>query len=339
MNLAQTFAPARALAQHCPELTERGPRPEERAEQLAAWRRDVAREVALDVAQLLSGTKLDAQLGEPQAMRGDAMFDRIGAVAANCLLRCGLEGQTVLLSFSVETAIALTDRSFGGTGEPIAEPAQGLPRSAGLLMEQAGRMIAQAIARVSTAGGAADEVQGDVIIRSESASRLKPFSPLAECMVIELTLRASDGIRWTGMIAMSAECLGSLLPGVGSGAHGKDRADAKTDPQETALIAIPLSLQAVLAEFDLSLSQLDRLAPGDRIPLAIARDIPLRAGQQLVASGSLGTTEDRMALRLTRIAGGAAFAVATEPAAIQAAATEPAEVEPGTTPPSTGSLI
>lgn len=333
MNLAETFAPARAIAQHCAELTERGPRPEERAEQLAAWRRDVAREVGQDMAQLLSGTKLEAQLGEPRPMRGQAVFDRIGAVAANSLLRCGLAGQTVLLSFSVATAIALTDRSFGGTGEPDKEPAQSLPRSAGLLVEQAARIIAQAIARVSTASAAADEVEGDVIIRSESASRLKPFTPVSECMVFELSLRAADGISWTGTLAMSSECLASLLLGIGSEAPGKDLGDAQTDPQDTALIAIPLSLRAVLAEFDLSLSQLDRLAPGDRIPLAVARDIPLRVGHQLVASGSLGTMEDRMALRLTRMAGGAAFAAATQPAV-----THPTATQAGTTPPSTGPM-
>ncbi|MEO0871247.1 MAG: FliM/FliN family flagellar motor switch protein [Pseudomonadota bacterium] len=323
MNLAQTFAPARAIAQHCAELTERGPRPEERAEYLAAWRRDVAREVGLDMAQLLSGTKLEAQLGEPETMRGQAVFDRIGAMAANSLLRCGLEGQIVLLSIPVATAIALTDRSFGGTGEPDTEPAQSLPRSAGLLVEQAARTIAQAIARVSTASGAADDVEGDVIIRSESASRLKPFTPVSECMVLELTLSASDGVSWSGMLAMPSECLESLLPGLGSGARGTDSEDTETDPADTALSVIPLSLQAVLAEFDLSLSELDRLAPGDRIPLAVARDIPLRLGSKLVASGSLGTLEERMALRLMRMAGGAAFAAATEPAATQPASTLP----------------
>ncbi|MEL6486076.1 MAG: FliM/FliN family flagellar motor switch protein, partial [Pseudomonadota bacterium] len=239
----------------------------------------------------------------------------IGPVAANSLLRCGLEGQTVLLSFSVQTAIALTDRSFGGTGIADAEPAQTLPRSAGLLVEQAGRTIAQAIARVSAAGGAADEVQGDVIIRSESASRLKPFSPLSECLVLELSLQASDGVSWTGTLAMPSECLGSLLPGVGSGAQGTDAQDAPVNPSDTALCAIPLSLQAVLAEFELSLSELNRLAPGDRIPLAVGRDIPLRVGPRLVGSGSLGTMEDRMALRLTRIAGAAAFAAANSSSA------------------------
>jgi flagellar motor switch protein FliM len=57
----------------------------------------------------------------------------------------------------------------------------------------------------------------------------------------------------------------------------------------------------VLAEFDLSLTRLQSLAPGDTIPLAMGRRVPLLAGETLVAHGAVGTAEDRMAIRLTRI--------------------------------------
>lgn len=302
MNLAQLFTPARPLAQHCRELTERGPRPEERAEYLAAWRRDVAREVAQDMTDLLSGTKLDAHISEPENLRGEAVFDRIGPVAANCLLRCGGDDQTVLLSFPVATAVALTDRSFGGTGEPVSEPATTLPRSVALLVEQAARTIAQAIVRVSSVGASVGEPQGDVIVRSESASRLKPFTPLSECVWFALNLSAPGGITWSARIAMPAERLDTLLPGLGSTDAGVAQDDAQADRDREAFGAVPLTLEAVLAEFELSLSQLDKLSPGDRIPLALVRDVPLRLGSQLVARGHLGTLEDRMALKLTSVA-------------------------------------
>lgn len=301
MNLDQTFIPARVVAQHCLELTERGIRPEERSEYLAAWRRDVAREVAQEMADLLSGTKLDAKLSEPETLRGEKVFERIGAVAANSLLRCGSGEQTVLLSFEVETAIALTDRSFGGTGEAVLEPVATLPRSAALMIEQSSRVIAQAIARVSAGGGAVGEIEGDVIIRSESATRLKPFAPSSECVLFQLELAASDGTSWSAKIAMPAERLDSLLPGLGSPQSTDPEEADEADPDRAVFGAVPLGLEAVLAEFELSLSQLDRLAPGDQIPIAIARQIPLRIGSQMVASGSLGTMEDRMALKLTSV--------------------------------------
>ena len=302
MNLAQTFFPARLMAQHCAELTERGPRPEERAESLASWRRDIAREVAQDMTELLSGAKLEAKISDPEIVRGSVVFDRVGAVAANSLLRCGGDDQTALLSFSVATAIALTDRSFGGSGEEPSEPVTVLPRSAALLIEQVARTIASAIARVSAGGGAAGAMEGDVIIRSENASRLKPFTPSAECALFTATLSAPDGIVWEGHLAITRDRLDSLLPGLASAASAKE--DDELDPaaqreaDDAVFGPVPLPLQAVLAEFDLSLGQLDRLAPGDEIPIAIAREIPLRLGAQLVAAGSLGTMEDRMALKV-----------------------------------------
>lgn len=302
MNLAQSFHPARAIARHCAELTERGPRPEERAASLATWRRDVAREVAEDMSELLSGAKLQARLGEPETLRGAAVFDRIGAIAANSLLRCGAGDQTALLSFSLDTAIALTDRSFGGTGEAPGEPATALPRSAALLIEQAASIIASAIARVSAGGGAIGEAEGDVIIRSENAARLKPFAPSALCAVFAIELEAGDGVRWGGTLAMTAERLDSLLPGLGAPRPANDDESQDRIADAAVFGPVPLSLQAVLAEVDLSLGQLQGLRPGDRIPIAIARDIPLRIGSQLVARGSLGTIEDRMALKLVSLA-------------------------------------
>jgi len=56
----------------------------------------------------------------------------------------------------------------------------------------------------------------------------------------------------------------------------------------------------VLAEFDLSLARLQTLGPGDTIPLAMDRQVPLMVGDTVLAHGAVGTAEDRMAIRLTR---------------------------------------
>ncbi len=311
MNLAQTFVPARAVAQHCEELTRSGPRPEERAQHLSTWRREVAREVARDLADLLCGTKLEARISEPEAVTGKAVFERIGAVAANCLLRCGGDDRCMLLSFDIATAIALTDRSFGGTGEPVTADVGSLPRSAGLLVEQAARTIARAIARVSadgsdTDGVAANAPEADVIIRSESASRLKPFSPATDCAIMTIEFGAPDGVHWAAKLAMSTSLLDGLLPGFGARTTASSRS-MSAQARDAAFGTIPLELEAVLAEFDLPLARLERLAAGDCIALSVARDIPLRIGTQTVARGNLGTMEDRMALRLTDICANPTF--------------------------------
>lgn len=305
MNLAQSFSAARPVAQHCPQLLREGPRPEERAQHLASWRRDITRELAQDLGELLSGAKLKAALTEPEMLKGEDILERIGPIAANSLLRCGSRDHTLLLSFDFATAIALTDRSFGGDGEVELDQPEVLPRSAGLLVEQAARVIARAIARVSAGGGAAGEFAGDVIVRSESARRLKPFEPDADCALLTLELTEDDPdaialLPWSARIALRADRLDGLLPGLGA-PSGSPRAGGSDcgDPASGAFAHIPLPLEAVLAEFDMALGKLDRLKPGDQIPFAMSREIPLRIGSQTIARGSVGTLEDRIALRLT----------------------------------------
>jgi len=85
MRMAHEFAAASAAAQHCRELTTRGPRPEERAVLLAAWRRDLARLLAEELSALLSGDRLEVSVSEPEALAGHAVLARIGPVAANSL--------------------------------------------------------------------------------------------------------------------------------------------------------------------------------------------------------------------------------------------------------------
>lgn len=303
MRMGHDFAAARAAAQHCQELVARGLRPEERAALVTAWRRDLARLLADDLSPLLSGDRLTVSVSEPEPMTGADALARIAAVAANSLLRCGISGETALLSFDFAAALALTDRSFGGHGAPADDAPETLPRSAALLVEEAAATIAQAITRVSygdapiPAGG---DVRGEVMIRSESATRLKPFAPDADCLHFSLTIANQHGGEWRASLVVTQERLDRLLPGA---AHTQcARADRQPATGMAAPFAnVPLPLHVVLAEFDLSLARLQTLSPGDSIPLTMARQVPLMVGDQVLAHGNIGTADDRMAIRLTRI--------------------------------------
>jgi len=303
--MAHDFAAARAAAQHCQELTHRGPRPEERAALLAAWRRDLARILAEDLSGLLSGDRLEVSVSEPESHSGSAALACIGPVAANALLRCGVSGETALLSFDFATAIALTDRSFGGNGKQAGHAPDQLPRSAALLVDEIAATIAQAITRASLGDGAPPSgmvTSGEVIVRSESAARLKPFEPDAGALLFTLVIANRTGCEWHCTLAVAAERMERLLPVPGRGQPRAGRPARRTPASATAapFAAIPLPLHVVLAEVDLSLARLQTLAPGDRLPLTMGRQVPLMMGEKLVAHGSIGALEDRMALRLTR---------------------------------------
>jgi flagellar motor switch/type III secretory pathway protein FliN len=301
--MGHDFAPVRAAAVHCAELTTRGPRPEESAALLAAWRRDLARLLADDLSGLLSGDRLDVTISEPDRVSGADALRRIGQVAANSLLRVGALAETALLSFDFATAIALTDRSFGGDGRTAASVPDALPRSAALLVEEAATMIAGAITCASygdmppPSGGT---TRGEVIVRSESAARLKPFALDADTLVFTIDIANRQGCAWRVSLAVAAERMARLLPG--GGRTPRPRTTRKTANGMSAPFAnVPLPLHVVLAEFDLSLARLQTLAPGDMIPLAMGRQVPLLVGETVLAHGSVGTADDQMAIRLTRL--------------------------------------
>ena len=52
-----------------------------------------------------------------------------------------------------------------------------------------------------------------------------------------------------------------------------------------------------------SLAALAALEPGSILPVAIARAVPLAIGGQIIARGTIGAQDDRIALRLTQLAG------------------------------------
>jgi len=283
----------------------------------------LARMLADDLSGLLSGDRLDVSVSEPEMLTGGAAFARIGPIAANSLLRCGASGETALLSFDFATAIALTDRSFGGDGKSAPHAPDQLPRSAALLADEAAAMIAGAITRASygdaplptgprTGGrtGARTGPQsratkgalqtGEVIVRSESAGRLKPFEPDAPAALITLIIANQQGCEWCAVLAIAAERMERLLPQPGMAPRRLATARTSATGLAAPFAAVPLPLHAVLAEFDLSLARLQTLSPGDTIPLAMGRQVPLMIGERLLGHGSIGTQEDRMAIRLTR---------------------------------------
>jgi flagellar motor switch/type III secretory pathway protein FliN len=301
--MGHAFTPARAAAVHCPELTNRGPRPEESAALLAAWRRDLGRLLADDLSGLLSGDRLDATVSEPEHLSGADALRRIGQLAANALIRCGSGGETALISFDFATAIALTDRSFGGDGRITGSVPEALPRSAALLVDEAANVIAGAITTASHGDmppPAGVVSRAEVIVRSESAARLKAFPLDAPTLFFTLDIANRQGCTWRASLAVAAERMGRLLPGGGRRARPRGPR-VSASGMAAPFAGMPLPLHVVLAEFDLSLARLQTLAPGDTIPLAIGRQVPLLAGETLVGHGAVGTAEDHMAIRLTRI--------------------------------------
>ncbi|MEM8726819.1 MAG: FliM/FliN family flagellar motor C-terminal domain-containing protein, partial [Pseudomonadota bacterium] len=299
--MEQAFAEARPVAQHCAELIRRRPPAEARAELLADWRVEVARSLGAEVAMLLSCDKVSITLGEPEYVSGQDAFDRIGSLGANSLLRCGVNDSTVLLTLDYATAIAITDRSFGGLGKLEDDVPARLPQSASLLIDELGSAVARSLSSRGANGedrSATAVPKAEVIARSERAARLKPFGLQDPCVLVELAIADPAGDPWKALLAMAEEQLDLLLPGLNSAPVAPHMLAGSAPGAFGPFAEIPLPLDASMGEIDLTLAQLEALAPGDEIPFAVAREIPLRAGEQVFAFGSLGTLEERLAIRL-----------------------------------------
>lgn len=308
MRMAHDFGAVRLAAQHCPELVARGPRPEEREALIGAWRRELAQGLGETLGALLAMDRLRVDVSAPEWLIGSEVLTRIGPVAANSLLRCGRGGAAgesaeVLLSIDHATVLALAERSFGGdgrVGEPSLDP---LPRSALLLCDEVALLVASGLAqaRRGEAVAAAGEGTGEVIIRSENAARLRALDPARSVVMFTLRLSDARGHEWRILLALAAERLDALLPAPGTAPLAAAVSGrAQRDPA-AQFGGIPLSLCAVLAQFEITLGQLERLTPGDTFPLPAPRNVPLKLGETLVAHGSIGTLDDHLAVCLTQV--------------------------------------
>ncbi len=298
LDIDRSFTAERVAAQHCEELTMRAASPEERAEQASYWCSAIAEYVAGETGQLIQAAPLRVTVEGPQTVSGARALEQIGLGGVNCLLRCGGEDRTAVFSVETGQAIALTDLSFGGIGTTPESLPERMPHSAMLLVEQIAGQFAQAAAHSS---GDSDEQGGQVVLRSENAKRIAPFGKTDQVAVFILAISASQDRIWRATIAMP-EALSDILiqAAMGSTASADKQ---KCDTSKSAFTAIPFSLTAALAEFELTVDRLKQLAPGDEIPLAIGRNVPLFVNDLPFANGTIGSSGDRFALQLKSIKG------------------------------------
>ena len=76
------------------------------------------------------------------------------------------------------------------------------------------------------------------------------------------------------------------------------------DPLARPFAEVPLGLSAVLVDMRLSMKVLAALRPGALLPIAVARQVPLRLADlsgdgPTLATGTVGAAEDRVALQIT----------------------------------------
>lgn len=295
MRPERDFAAKRALAQHSGALLAEAPAPGDLLPLLCAMGTAFARHFGRALAPLLGGNVAEVKCGELRQCSMAEHGQTIAPLAANCLLAAGSVDATLLLSIEARAVLQLIDRAFGGRGKvPAQLPAQ-FPVSGDLLAAKLEAMAGQALA-AALGGGLA--VEG--LRREGSLARLRPYAGETELAVLDFDVCEEDAEPWRATLAVPLETVFALYGNGGAPAPARSAAPAEARQLAAPFDDIPMALKAVLVDMKIPVSRLAALAPGQLIPVSVARSVPLRIGDETFAHGTIGTMDDRVAVRITQ---------------------------------------
>ena len=296
MKPERNFVAERPLARHCPELLPAPVQADETPASLQAYGERLAEALAAGVAGLVGG--------EPKvtcsAPRADTLQDialLAPRLAAWSLFDIGRPGAPLLTCLDGAAVFQLVDRAFGGTGALPEMLPDSFPLSADLFIDRIDNMVAAAIGEAMGSGGTQAVWP---IARQLDPARLDGIAAGEGLAVLDFRIQTEHQPGWTLMLAVP-QAARAILAGnepMPSAASARKRHPA--NPANEPFGSMPLCVSAVLVDMAMGFSQLSGLRPGDILPVAVARKVPLRIGDQTIAHGVIGELDDRVAVRVTQ---------------------------------------
>jgi flagellar motor switch protein FliM len=297
MKPERSFVAARALAQHCHELLRVGLSPDESLAMLEQAGHALAKALAPMLAPLLGGEAPVVCAAAPQPGGADALAAQVAPLAANSLLACGAQASSMLISIEAEAVFWLVDRAFGGKGQLRGKLPGAFPLSAELMIVRLETLV---IAALGVAFGLTWPAAIRPLRRDGSLAALVPFSADAPLAIQHLTITEPSGSTWTLSLAIPLVALGELGDRTTQLAPKLQQDRAPANPAEDPYGAMPLTVRAVLVDMAMPVSVLSQLAPGQVLPVTIARNVPLRVGGTTIAHGTIGALDERVAVQITQ---------------------------------------
>lgn len=224
-----------------------------------------------------------------------------------------------LVSFDCATALSITDRIFGGDGKTADTEAQSVPRSTMLAAERIVRKIASSLEPLLSGDPDGETSLKPAIEGHMKLARLAPFTRSSPCLSWSMTVTQEDADPWTFTLSMLEGDLRGVLAGGGttkgssSDGNNTPETDAagptpghkpgqKTGHMNGGICAdVPMELVAILARLRMPLSKLSVLSPGQTIPIAAPRNVNLYIGEKTLGSASIGTLDNKIALRIHQL--------------------------------------
>ena len=304
MKSHHSFVAERIAAQHCQELLRRrGPDPATLIPALTTLGERLAQKLAPELATLLGGDTPAITAIPAKEISKAELLEWIGPLAANTLLTGGIPRLGLISSIDGPTVLRLVDRAFGGRGEASGPLPDAFPLSAEMMVERLEALVLDCLSDAFNLPGLRTAARGTRL------AELARF-PAATRLVV-LQLEVADGARnpWHLTLTVPIGQLPELIAraGAGDGSHmpaAPDSGDppSAANPAAAPFAEMPLPLTATLVEMQVPLSLLATIEPGVVLPVAVARAVPLSTGETVLARGTVGTQDDRVAIKLSQIA-------------------------------------
>lgn len=295
MKPVRDFVAERLAVQHCAELLRDGQPPFDMAVAITDLIGELALQLPARLEALLLGPRIMVSDWPAERSTAGSLAGGWSAPSMHYAVTFGPGLPRFVISFDNALALSLTDRLFGGSGQQVIDVPKVLPQSAALAVERLVRSVAAALGPLCGASGAEP-----VIARHAVFHRLGMFKRNTPCLHWSMTVEQQDSDPWNLSLAVDEEGLRTALEQRAT--EGPIRpVSYPSDPHTAAFGEIPLALSAIVAELHLPLARLADLKPGSSVPFAPRREVPLLVGGRIIATGTVGTLDERVALRLGRI--------------------------------------
>lgn len=289
----------RLAAQHCRELLRGGIRPADPIKDLDRLGTRIAELMSPALARLCAGQKLAVHTLPATQMDGsDALVEKLGPGAViNLATAC--DGKApLILALPAKTVIGFLDLAYGGNGDVSGPAPEKLGGSAMLMAGRIQKVLGDALS------GALDPEAEAGIESLCHGCDTELLAPFAECRMAVVSVDMQVGGRsWDALIGLPAASLAELFRRQAKNCTSPAKGATPASPKAAPFAAVPLPLRAVLVDMAMPVSLLSQLKPGQVLPVAVARSVPLMAGEHVIAHGTVGAVDDRAALQLTQITG------------------------------------
>ena len=295
MNTALPHGAERAKARHSKDLLGAGPTLDELVPALSLIGERLSRTLSAGLAALLGDDAPVVRVGMPMDGTLASIQADIEGLASHTLMTVGPEGRPMLATFEAAPVFRLVDRTFGGRGDVPDPLPDAFPLSAELLIARIEQTVAEALS-AAFGGGAEHAVRA--FRRDTSLRHLAPFERGEDLLQLSLEVEEDGFDPWSLSLAFPQATLAGVITMPRHPRKARRNA-AAPDPAAEPFASMPLPVKAVLVDMTIGFSRLSSLKPGDVLPVAVARSVPLKVGERTIATGTIGELDDCVAVQVS----------------------------------------